>query len=129
MQLEADLFIGPGKIGKPNERPLALYMLMLADRQSGLIFGFEALTAEQSLNGTAEHPLNRMYASVPEKVARLLWQTKVLPKQIIVRSVLLLNLLEPLEKELKIQLRPAEKLPSLDKATRSMTQFLQTGKM
>jgi hypothetical protein len=121
MQLEADLFIGPGRIGKPQERPLALYMLMLVDRQSGLIFGFEALSAERSLN--------RMYASVPETVANLLWQVKVLPKQIIVRSALLLDLLEPLEAERKIQLRSANKLPSLDKAIRSMTQLLATGKM
>lgn len=121
MQLEADLFIGPGRIGKPQERPLALYMLMLADRRSGYIFGFEALSAEDSLN--------TMYASVPEKVARLLWQGKVLPKHIIVRSVLLLNLLEPLEKELKIQLRCANKLPSIDKAAGSMAKWLQTGKM
>ena len=121
MQLEADLFIGPAMIGKPRERPMALYMLMLADRQSGLVFGLEAITAE--------HSLNTMYASVPEKVVELFWQAKVLPKQIIVRSILLLNLLEPLEKELKIQLRRANKLPSIDKATRSMTQWLETGKM
>lgn len=121
MQLEADLFIGPGRIGKPQERPLALYMLMLADRPSGIIFGLEALTAEDSLN--------TMYASVPEAVARLLWQGKVLPKQIIVRSVLLLDLLKPLEKELKIQLRCANELPSIDKAAGSMAKWLATGKM
>jgi hypothetical protein len=121
LQLEADLFIGPGRIGKPEERPLALYMLMLADRLSGIIFGFEALAAEDSLN--------TMYASVPEAVARLLWQSKVLPKQIIVRSVLLLDLLEPLEKELKIQLRYADELPSIDEAAGSMAKWLETGKM
>ncbi|MGH9971437.1 MAG: DUF7309 domain-containing protein [Pyrinomonadaceae bacterium] len=99
MQLEADVFIGPAGIGSPRERPLALYMLMLADRSSGLIVGFEALTAEDSLNS--------MNAGVAEKVARLLWQGQVLPKQIIVRSVFLLGLLEPLEKELKIELRCA----------------------
>jgi hypothetical protein len=121
LQLEADLFIGPGRIGKPQERPLALYMLMLADRLSGIIFGFEALAAEDSLN--------TMYASVPEAVARLLWQSKVLPKQIIVRSVLLLGLLEPLEKELKIQLRCANELPSIDEAAGSMAKWLETGRM
>jgi uncharacterized protein DUF6930 len=121
MQLEADLFIGPGKIGTPHERPLALYMLMLADRRSGYIFGFEALTAEDSLN--------TMYASVPERVAWLLWEAKVLPKQIIVRSARLLDLLEPLEKELKIQLRCANELPSIDEATASMAKWLQTNKM
>lgn len=121
MQLEVDLFIGPAAIGSPRERPLALYMLMLADRQSGLIVGFEALTAEDSLNS--------MNASVPEKVAKLLWKGKVLPKQIIVRSVLLLGLLEPLEKELKIQLRRANELPAIDQATASMAQWLRTGTM
>jgi len=121
LQLEADLFIGPGRIGKPHERPLAMYMLMLADRHSGLVFGLEALTAE--------HSLNTMHASIPETVANLLWQNKILPKQIIIRSDLVHRLLEPLEKELKIQLRRADKLPGIDKATRAMTQFLQTGKM
>ncbi|MEK6280178.1 MAG: hypothetical protein AABN95_07460 [Acidobacteriota bacterium] len=121
LQLEADLFIGPARIGKPNERPMTLYMLMLADRHSGLIFGFEALSAENSLN--------TMYAAVPEKVAELLWQSKVLPKQIIVRSVLLLDLLEPLERELQIQLRSANNLPAIDRAARSMTNWLSTGKM
>jgi hypothetical protein len=89
IQLEADLFIGPGSIGSPNERPLALYMLMLADRHSGMIVGFEALTAEDSFE--------MMYASIPRKVVDLLLQNKMLPKQIIVRSDLLLALLEPLE--------------------------------
>jgi len=121
MQLEADLFIGPGRIGKPQERPLALYMLMLADRLTGIIFGFEALSAEVSLN--------TMYASIPETVARLLLQSKVLPKQIIVRSVLLLNLLGPLEKELKIQLRCTNELPAVEEAAAAMAQFLTTGKM
>jgi hypothetical protein len=120
-QLEADLFIGPGRIGKPQERPLALYMLMLADRHSGYIVGFEALTAE--------HSLKTMYAGVPEKVARLLWQGKVLPKQIIVRSDLLLELLAPLEKELKLQLRQANELPAIEEAAAAMAQFLATGKM
>jgi hypothetical protein len=121
MQLEADLFIGPGSIGEPNERPLAMYMLMLADRHSGMIVGFEALTAE--------HSLEMMYASIPEKVVGLLWENKVLPKQIIVRSDLLFALLEPLEKELKIQLRRADELPAIDEAAASITQFLSTGKM
>jgi hypothetical protein len=121
MQLEADLFIGPGRIGKPQERPLALYLLMLADRHSGYIVGFEALTAE--------HSLKTMYAGVPEKVVRLLWQGKVLPKQIIVRSDLLLALLAPLEKELTVQLRQADELPAIDEAADAVAQFLATGKM
>jgi hypothetical protein len=121
MQLEADLFIAPGRIGKPNERPLAMYILLLADRFSGFILGFEALTAESTLN--------KMYGSIPERVAALLWKNKALPKQIIARSELLLDLLEPLEEELKIQLRRANELPAIDEATASLVQFLQTGKI
>jgi hypothetical protein len=121
LQIEADLFIGPGRVGKSGERPLALYMLMLADRQSGMILGFEALSAE--------HTLNTMYASVPETIVSLLSQNQVLPKQIVVRSELLLNLLEPLAEELKIQLRRAIRLPAIDEATASMTRWLQTGRM
>jgi hypothetical protein len=120
-QLEADVFIGPGRIGEPNQRPLALYMLMLADRFSGYILGFEALLAEDSLDA--------MHASIPEKIAAMLWEKKVLPKQIIVRSDRLLELLAPLESELKIQLRRANKLPAIDEATASITQFLANRKI
>jgi hypothetical protein len=121
MQLEADLFIGPGKIGKAQERPLALYLLMLVDRLSGIIVGVEALTAEDTLDA--------MNGSVAEKVAKLLWQGKVLPKQIIVRSRLLLDLLEPLEKQLNIQIRRGDKLPGIDEAAGSMAKWFETGKM
>ena len=121
MQVEADLFIGPGGIGTPQERPLALYMLMLAERRSGFILGLQALTAENSLD--------TMYASVPETIARLLWNGKVVSKQINVRSDLMLDLLEPLAKELKIQLRRANELPGIDSAVASMAQFFETGKM
>ena len=69
-----------------------------------------------------------MYASVPEKVATWLWQARALPKQIIVRSDLLFSLLGPLEKELKIQVRYADELPSIAEAAASMAQWLKTGK-
>jgi hypothetical protein len=48
---------------------------------------------------------------------------------LIVRSVLLLDVLKPLEEELKIQLRRADELPAIDEAAASITQFLSTGKM
>jgi hypothetical protein len=41
----------------------------------------------------------------------------------------LLNLLEPLEKELKIQIRRANELPSIDQAAASMAKWLETSKM
>jgi hypothetical protein len=119
-QLEADLFTGPGKVGKPHERPMALYILMLADRLSGMILGFEALGADPSLE--------RMYASVPGKIVEHLSENNLLPKQIIVRSELLFDLLEPLATELGIQLRQAEELRAIDEAAASVIRFLQTGK-
>jgi len=121
LQLETDLFIAPGKIGKRGERPLALYALMIADRQSGFIYGFEALTAEKSLAA--------MYGSVPEVFFRLLLQARILPKHLILRSGLLLTLLEPIAKELKIQLRYSEQLPSIDEAAGSMGKWLRSGKL
>jgi hypothetical protein len=118
LQLETDLFIVPGKIGKPGERPLALYALMIADRRSGFIYGFEALTAEKSLAA--------MYGNVPEVVFRLLLQARILPKHLILRSHLVLSLLEPIAKELKIQLRYSEKLPGIDEAAESMGRWMQS---
>ena len=121
LQLETDLFIAPGKIGKRGERPLTVYGLMIADRRSGFIYGFEALTAEKSLAA--------MYGRVPEAVCRLLLQSKVLPKHLVLRSHLLLTLLEAVAKELKIQLRYSEELPGIDEATKSLGKWLHDGKM
>ena len=84
--LEADFFLSPGRIGKPGQRPLALYMLMVADSDSGFILGGDAMTAESSLAA--------MRASIPNSLAKMLLQNRVMPRRLMVRSELLRNLLK-----------------------------------
>jgi len=121
LDLEADVFLGPGRIGKPAQRPLALYLLMLADRHSGFILGAEAMTAENSLTG--------MRAAIPNSLAKVLLQNRVVPRRLIVRSEWLRNLLKTLTQSLNIELRHSDELPSIDEAVESMSEWMRTGKM
>jgi hypothetical protein len=116
LDLEADLFFAPAKIGERGARPMTMYLLMIADSESGFIFGLEAMTPEGSLPA--------MYGRFPETLARLLLQAKIVPKRLTLRSDRLLKMLEPLAKALKIQLCYAEELPSIDEAAASMEQML-----
>jgi hypothetical protein len=77
-----------------------------------MIYGCELITAE--------HGIQVMYASVPEKVLRLLLQTKLLPKQLTVRSHRLAELLQPLRSELKIQLKYSPELPAVEAAAEAL---------
>lgn len=118
LEVEADLFIGPGRIGPRGARPRTMYVLMLADSKSGFIFGLEAMAVEGSL---AE-----MYASVSQKMALLLLESQFLPRQIIVRSHRLRQLLAPMAKLLNLQLAYAVALPAIDQAKAHMAQFLMS---
>jgi hypothetical protein len=119
LKIEADLFMGPGKIGPRGARPRTMYVLMLADSKTGFIFGVEAMAVEGSL---AE-----MYASVPQKLALLLLESQFLPRQIIVRSHRLRQLLAPMARFLNLQLAYAIALPSIDQAKAHLGQFLMRG--
>lgn len=121
LDLEADVFLGPGRIGKPGQRPLALYMLMLADSQSGFILGAEAMTAETSLTA--------MRASIPDYLAKMLLKSPAVPRRLMVRSEWLRNLLKTLTQSLNIELRHSDELPSIDEAIKSMSEWTRTGKV
>jgi hypothetical protein len=116
VEIEADLFVGPGKIGARGARPRTMYVLMLADSKSGFIFGVEVMAVEGSLD--------EMYASVPQKLALLLLKSQLLPRQIIVRSHRLRQLLAPMAKLLDLQLSYAIDMPAIDQANAHMRQFL-----
>jgi hypothetical protein len=93
-----------------------MYVLMLADKEYGFIIGVEPIGVENSLED--------MLASVPEKLALLLLETHLVPKQIIVRSDRLHQLLLPVAKLLNLQLKGAVDLPAIDQAKLRLMQFL-----
>ncbi len=121
LELEVDLFMAPGRIGKPGDRPLAIYLLFLADSDSGFILGHEVKTAAESFAV--------MHASIPESIAQMLWKNQIVPAKLIVRSQLLGDLLTPLTQELNIELRRSEELPAIDEAAEAMTAWMRGGKI
>ena len=119
-EVEADLFLAPGRIGKKDERPLVLYIFMVADRKSGFILGADALTAQVSLSA--------MHAQVPNSLANILLQGRTVPKTLLVRSELLRGLLKLLTQSLNIELRHTNHLPSIDEATEALHESMRGGK-
>jgi hypothetical protein len=120
-EFEIDLTLAPARIGPPGQRPVAAYMLMIADRDSGFIFGFELMSAQDSLAA--------MDSRIPNTVAKLLSQAQIVPARMTVRSDKLRTVLESLAQRLNIELRYADKLPSIDEAMESMTAWMRTGKV
>jgi len=51
---------------------------MIADHDSGFIFGFDVMSLEDSLSA--------MYAQIPNGIAKILLQNQIVPRRLIVRS-------------------------------------------
>jgi hypothetical protein len=120
-QLEADFLLAPGRIGAPGERPLAPYMLMVADSESRFILGCDVMAAGTSLAATR--------ASLPNCFAKILLQNRISPRRVVVRSEWLRNLLKTLTQSLNIELIQSGDLPSIDEAASSMREWMRTGRM
>lgn len=121
LELEADVFLTPGAIGQRGQRPLALYLLMVTDSDSGFILGTDAMTAESSLAA--------MRASIPNSLAQILLQNSVVPRTLSVRSELLRTLLRSFTQSLNIELRQSDELPSIDQAADAMSKWMRTGQL
>ena len=120
LDVEADLLLTPGRIVKPGQRPLAVYVLMFADSNSGFILGVDVMTAEDSLAA--------MHARIPNALAKILLQNQTVPRRLIVRSEVLRGLLRNLTQSLNIELRYADELPSIDEAAASMKEAMLDGR-
>ena len=121
LELEVDLFLAPASIGKRGQRPLAVYALMIADSDSGFIFGTDVMSAQDSLLA--------MHARIPNSLAQMLLQAEILPQKLVVRSERLRTLLKPFAQALNIELRLQDELPSIDEAAEYMGQFMRGGKL
>jgi hypothetical protein len=108
LEIELDLFMGPGAVGKRSERPLAVFNLLLGDHQSGFICGVKTMTAE--------HGLGAMYSGLPNQVAHLLLEMQLVSKRLRIRSEKLLTLMAPLASELNIELLHVDELPAIEEA-------------
>lgn len=111
---EIDCYIFPLPIQEKNNRPYLPYILLIVDSKTSFVFGNDLLPPIPSL----EH----MWALVPGKIASLFKQIEYIPKEVRVKSGLLFQLLQPLAKELGINLKHSRKLKSLDSAKKFLTQ-------
>jgi hypothetical protein len=119
LDLEVDLSIAHASIRKRGQRPEAVYTLMVADSDSGLIMGIEPMTAKGSLAV--------MHAEIPNVLVKMLGQNNLVPERMTVRPDNLRRLLKPLAQGLNIELRYAAELPRVDEARASMNQWLRGG--
>jgi hypothetical protein len=107
-KIEIDLFIMPVALGERGTRPHFPYMVLSVEAESGFVLGSDVLTADPSLE--------EMWGLVPMKVVYHLARVGINPGEVSVRTLLLLNLLQPLADEVGFRLNHSHSLPSLDAA-------------
>lgn len=120
LDLEVDLRLTPARIVKPGQRPLAVYVLIITDSNSGFILGAETMTAERSLS--------EMHAGIPNALLKVLLQNQVMPERLLVRSKFLRGLLRTTTQSLNIELRHADELPGIDEAVAFLLESMLGGK-
>ncbi|MGQ9493990.1 MAG: DUF6930 domain-containing protein [Anaerolineae bacterium] len=105
--LEVD-FMMPTPIEEKGKRPFFPYMLLIVDRDSGMVLGSEVLTPEAGLEA--------MWGTIPLMLTYQLDLVRVVPRRINVRSLLLNQLLQPLAEVLGFEIKTTPTLHSLNQA-------------
>lgn len=114
--LEADFFMTPAQIRPPGVRPFFSYMLLLVDKKSEMVLGFENLDPS---NG-----LEYMYGKIPAILLKKLISLKARPKEIHVSSDVLAKLAKTITKGINVPVITKKCLPGLDKAKQDVLQYL-----
>ena len=99
---------------KSFDRPYFPFMLMIAEKQSHMILGFDLLSPLPSLE--------EMWETVPEKVTEIL-ANYLLPGEIQTKDPLIALLLSPLEKEVGFKVNLVKSLPTIEHAKREFRKF------
>ena len=116
LQVEADFWPAPVRIGKAGERPQVGYMLLVVEARNGFVVGQDVLTAEPSLEA--------MYGSVPGRLLQSFVPLGMRPSVVNVRSPLLASLLTPVAGVLGMQIKRVRRLPALAEAQAELDRFL-----
>jgi hypothetical protein len=114
--VEIDLFMLESPVQERGERPQFPYGLMLVHSSSGQIIGFEMLRAEPALED--------MWSEVPLHVGIQLARVDLRPRIITVENHLVGALLQPLARELGLEIRLAPYLRALEYAKSSLMGFM-----
>ncbi len=116
-KVELDFFMSTMVVKEKNIHPFYPYIFMMVDSQTGIVLGNDLLSPHPSLRN--------MWGSIPVRVADQLVNLGIVPKEILVCSELLFQLLLPLSRKLGITLRQSHTLPGVELAKKSLLQFLE----
>ena len=114
--LEVELFVFPARVERSHERPRLIYTLLAVDSASDFVVGVKLIEAVDGVD--------LMYASVAETLAADWMHHQIVPQEVRVGSVRLLNVLQPLATQLDMTLSLVKNLPALNRAKRSMIEHL-----
>ncbi len=117
--LEIDLFYAPTPIGEKGKRPFIPKMLMLADRTSGVIAGFEII-APQEIE-------TENFAELARHLFESLHKLQVRPQEIRVADDDVFDLLKGVNQQLNIKLRQTDDLRAIAAAKEEMFGFFGGG--
>jgi Domain of unknown function (DUF6930) len=114
--LEMDFFLFPADVGKLGERPACPYALLVMESSLNVVLHSDMLLAKSSLED--------MWGEIPGHLVSALAKAGFRPRQIVVRSELLVQLLQPLAEELGFELILSHKFKVLDRAKEEMFEFM-----
>ena len=116
--VEVDVFPGFMRVGKQSERPQNPYVLLAVEPKSRFVLGVEMLTVETTLEA--------MWATLPEKLLRMLTKNGIRPSTFSVCTPWVGMVLDSVCSALNTKLQRKAHLPALDRVRRDFEQqFLQ----
>ena len=114
--VQADLVMLPTPVKEKGKKGYFPYILLLVEKQNGMVPGMAMLTP---------HPdLHTMYESIPQKMLEEIAKLEFRPKKIEIRSEQLFMLLEKVLKEAYCNPELVSQMPQLDEAVESLLSHL-----
>ncbi len=117
--LEIDLFYAPTPIAEKGKRPFIPKMLMLADKTSGMIAGFEIIAPQEDAD--------QNFAELARHLLESLQKLEVRPQEIRVAHDDVFDLLKGFNQQLNIKLRQTDDLRTIEAAKEEMFGFFGGG--
>jgi hypothetical protein len=114
--VQVDLVMLPTPVKEKGKKGYFPFMLLLVDKQSGMVPGMAMLTPQPDLH--------TMYESIPQKLLEEITNLGFRPKKIEIRSELLFVLLQKVLKEAYCNPERVEQMPQLDEAVESLRSHL-----
>ena len=113
--LEIDLFYAPTPVSEKGKRPFIPKMLMMADRNSGMIAGFEMIAPQEAETENFAELARHLFESLQKLTVR--------PQEIRVAHDDVFDLLKGFNQQLNIKLRQTDDLRAIEAAKEEMFGF------